>query len=127
MSEVELQHYRRRLLDLKRRHGAVLTELEEEALRPSGADAAGELSKVPFHPADPSSAEYEEEVTLGLLENEAQLLTEINDALARIEQGSYGRCAGCGQTISRKRLHAIPYARYCLRCARRVQEATRSP
>jgi RNA polymerase-binding protein DksA len=126
MSEVELQHYRRRLLDLKRRHGAILTDLEEEALRPIGAEIAGELSEVPVHPADLAPAEYEEEVTLGLLVNEAHLLNEINDALARIEQGSFGRCVECGQTISRRRLHAIPYARHCLRCAKRVQEATRS-
>lgn len=126
MSEVELQQYRRHLLALKKRHGGVLTDLQEEALRPSGADAVGELSEVPVHPADLSSAEYDEEVTLGLLENEAQILTEINEALMRIEQGSFGRCVECGQTISRRRLHAIPYAQHCLRCAQRVQEATRS-
>jgi RNA polymerase-binding protein DksA len=126
MTGAELQSYRRRLLDLKRRHGAILTDLEEEALRPSGADADGGLSEVPVHPADLSPAEYEEEVTLGLLETEAQLLTEIDDALVRIDQGSYGRCVECGQTISRRRLHAIPYARHCLRCARALQEATRS-
>jgi DnaK suppressor protein len=126
MSEAELQHYRWRLLSLKKRYEGFLTDLEEEALRPIGANADGGLSEVPVHPADLAPAEYEEEVTLGLLETEAQILTEINDALARIEQGSYGRCVECGQAISRRRLHAIPYARHCLRCARRVQEATRS-
>jgi RNA polymerase-binding transcription factor DksA len=126
MTEAELESYRRRLQDLKKRHGGILSDLEEEALRPCGADADGGLSEVPVHPADLSPAEYEEEVTLGLLETEAQILTELNDALARIDQGSFGRCVECGQAISRRRLHAIPYARHCLRCARRVQEATRS-
>jgi RNA polymerase-binding transcription factor DksA len=126
MTKAELQSCRRRLLDLKKRHGGILTDLEEDALRPCGADADGGLSEVPAHPADLAPAEYAEEVTLGLLETEAQILTEINDALARIEQGSYGRCVECGQAISRRRLNAIPYAPHCLRCARRVQEATRS-
>jgi RNA polymerase-binding protein DksA len=126
MTEAELQSYRQRLLALKRRHGGILTDLEEEALRPCGADADGGLSEVPVHPADLAPAEYDEEVSLGLLENEAHLLTEINDALARIEQGSYGRCVECGQPIARRRLHAIPYASRCLRCARECQEATRS-
>jgi RNA polymerase-binding protein DksA len=126
MTGAELQHYRRCLLHLKRRHGGILTDLEEEALRPCGADAAGGLSDVPVHPADLASAEYEEEVTLGLLEHEAHLLTEINDALARVDQGAYGRCVECGQAISPRRLHAIPYARHCLRCANRLQEATRN-
>lgn len=126
MTEAELQSYRRRLLAMKKRHGGILTDLEVEALRPSGADADGGLSEVPAHPADLATAEHEEEVTLGLLENEAHLLTEINHALKRIEQGSYGRCAECGQAISRRRLHAIPYTTHCLGCARTLQGDTRS-
>lgn len=126
MTAAELQSYRQRLLALKKRHGGILTDLEEEALRPAGADPAGGISQVPIHLADLAPTEYSEEVTLGLLENEAQLLTEINDALARIEQGSYGRCVECGQEISPTRLNAIPYARHCLPCARKIQEATRS-
>jgi RNA polymerase-binding protein DksA len=126
MTEAEIQSYRQRLLALKRRHGGILTDLEKEALRPSGADADGGLSEVPVHPADLAPAEYEEEVTLGLLENEAQLLTEIDGALKRIEQGSFGRCKKCGQEISPSRLHAIPYAAHCLRCARKLQGVTGS-
>ncbi|HXG08189.1 MAG TPA: TraR/DksA C4-type zinc finger protein [Gemmataceae bacterium] len=121
MTEAELQSYRRRLLTLKKRHGGILTELEEEALRPGGAEAGGGLSEVPVHPADLAPGAYDQEITLGLLENEAQLLAEIHDALLRIEQGSYGRCVACGQAISRRRLDAIPYAPDCLRCAKKRQ------
>ena len=66
MTEAKIQSYRQRLLALKKRHGAILTDLEEEALRPSGANADGGLSAVPVHPADLAPAEYEEEVALGL-------------------------------------------------------------
>jgi RNA polymerase-binding transcription factor DksA len=46
---------------------------------------------------------------------------EIDDALARIEQGTFGRCENCHQEISRERLEAMPYARSCIRCARKLQ------
>jgi RNA polymerase-binding protein DksA len=124
MTEAEIDSYRRQLLAWKRRLGAELTELEEEARRPIGGEAAGGLSDVPVHPADPSSAEYEDEVNLRVLENESQLLTEVVDALKRIEQGTFGRCEECGQEIPRERLRALPYARYCLRDAEKLQRVS---
>jgi RNA polymerase-binding protein DksA len=119
MTKAQIQHFRRRLLALKKRLGGDLSALEEEALRPGGGEAAGGLSDVPVHPADLGTNTYEEELALDLLENEAQILTEVNDALARIDAGTFGRCADCGQPISRERLEALPYTRYCVRCARR--------
>jgi RNA polymerase-binding transcription factor DksA len=121
MSEVEIKSYQQRLLALKRRLGGDLTELEEEALHGVGGEASGGLSNVPIHPADLGTDNFEEEVSLGLIENEYQLLTEVNDALARIEQGTFGRCENCGREIPRERLEALPYARYCAPCARKMQ------
>ena len=125
MTKAELAHFRRRLLALKKRVGGVLTELEEEALRPVGGEAAGNLSDVPVHPADMGTDNFDEELDLALLENEEQLLVEINDALARIEQGTFGRCENCHRPIPRERLEAIPYARYCIQCAERLEKAVR--
>ncbi len=122
MTQAEIESYRRQLLALKKRLGGELTVLEQEALRPVGGEASGGLSDVPVHPSDLGNENYEEEVAVGLLENEVQLLNEVNDALLRIEQGTFGRCESCGQAISRKRLQILPYARYCLRCARILQE-----
>jgi RNA polymerase-binding transcription factor DksA len=48
------------------------------------------------------------------------MLTEINDALARIEHGTFGRCEECQREISKERLEALPYARYCIRDARQL-------
>jgi DnaK suppressor protein len=64
---------------------------------------------------------YEEENTLDLMENEGRILVEINDALPRIEQGTFGRCENCRREIPKERLEAVPYARYCIRCARELQ------
>ena len=100
---------------MKKRIGGDLTELEEETLKPVGGESSGGLSDLPLHPADLGTGEFEEELTLTLVENEEQLLAEINDALDRIEQGTYGRCENCHREISRERLEALPYVRYCIR------------
>ena len=126
LTTAEIRSYRQRLLGLKRRLGGELSDLEEEALHPVGGEAAGGLSDVPVHPADVGAEDYEEEVTLGLLEKEDQLLREVNDALDRIDQGTFGVCENCGQRIPKRRLDALPYARYCLRCARLLQGGARS-
>ena len=121
LAKADIQSFQRRLLALKKRIQGDLSELEEEALRAAGGEASGGLSDVPVHPADLSADAYEEEVDVGLLENEARLLTEIDGALDRIRQGTFGRCENCGQEISRQRLLALPYTRYCLACARELQ------
>jgi RNA polymerase-binding transcription factor DksA len=124
MTEAEVQTYRQRLLGLKNRLGSDLSGLEEEARRPIGGEASGGLSDVPLHLADMGTDNYEEEVTLALLENEEQILAEINDALARIAQGTFGRCEECQQEISRERLEAVPYTRYCFEHARKAGSGT---
>ena len=125
MTTAEIEHFRRRLIALKKRVGGDLSELEEEALRPVGGESAGNLSDVPVHPADLGTENFDEELDLALVENQEQLLADINDALARIERGTYGRCENCHRKISKERLEAVPYARYCLRCAKRLEGAVR--
>jgi DnaK suppressor protein len=121
LTKAELDRYRRRLLELKERLGGDLSELEKEALRPVGGEASGGLSDVPVHPADLGNDNYEVELALDLIESEEQVLVEIEDALARIEQGTFGRCENCHKPISKERLEALPYARYCIECARKLE------
>jgi RNA polymerase-binding transcription factor DksA len=125
MTQSEIRHYRRWLLAFKRRLGADLTALEAEALHPTGGEASGGFSDVPTHPADLGTDAYEEEIDLSLLEKKDHILLEINDALERMEQGTFGRCEECGQDIPSKRLEALPYARYCLEDAERLQDQSR--
>jgi RNA polymerase-binding protein DksA len=120
-SKAKTESFRKQLLALKKRLGADLSELEEEALQPVGGEESGGLSNVPVHPADLGTDTFEEEFALELLEKEDKLLDEVNDALDRIEEGTFGRCENCGQEISRERLKALPYARYCIGCARKLQ------
>jgi RNA polymerase-binding protein DksA len=87
--------------------------MEDETLRRSRT----ELSNMPFHMADMGTDNYEMENTLGLMDSERKLLAEIDSALGRIENGTYGICGGRGEPIPRERLEAIPWAKYCVTCA----------
>ncbi|MDD5326988.1 MAG: TraR/DksA family transcriptional regulator [Phycisphaerae bacterium] len=90
-----------------------VNHMENEALRKERSD----LSNMPIHMADAGSDTYEQENTLGLMDSERKMLTEIDEALDRIENNTYGFCEGAGEPIPKARLKAIPWARYCLKCA----------
>ena len=87
--------------------------MEEETLRKPRTD----LSNLPFHMADVGTDTFELENTLGLVDSERKLLLEIVDAIARIENDTYGICESNGKPIPKARLKAIPWARYCFACA----------
>lgn len=90
-----------------------VTHMENEALRKQRSD----LSNMPIHMADAGSDTFELENTLELMGSERKLLQEIDDALERIENGTYGICEGAAEPIPKARLKAIPWARYCVACA----------
>ena len=73
------------------------------------------------HLADHASDMLEREMDWTLEENAEHILSEIDDALARIDEGTYGRCAVCGEEIPAERLDAVPYATLCVK-DRRLQE-----
>jgi DnaK suppressor protein len=119
MTKAELAGYRRQLVALRDRLSGDVASLEDEALRPG--DEASNLSHLPLHPADLGTDAQGRDVALGLLHNERQALGEVAAALGRVERGAFGRCEGCGGAIPGGRLRALPYARYCVGCARRSQ------
>ncbi|MFQ6048116.1 MAG: TraR/DksA family transcriptional regulator [Phycisphaerae bacterium] len=101
-----------------------LGRMQDQALGKSRQAATGDLSSMPVHMADIGTDNYEQEFTLGLLQAEQQLLREIDEALSRIDQGTYGICLATGKPISKTRLRARPWARYCIEYAR-MQERGR--
>lgn len=62
-----------------------------------------------------------EDMTVDTLEREQEMLGEISHALQRLEEGEYGVCEGCGEDIPQRRLEALPWARFCVKCAERRQ------
>jgi DnaK suppressor protein len=114
----ELEAFRKALLVLRSRLRGDLDQMTDEALRRDQPDLSGNLSNVPLHMADIGTENYDQEFTLGLIENEQETLEQVNAALTRIEQGSFGRCEECGEAIAKPRLQALPYTRHCIQCAR---------
>jgi len=100
--------------------------LEAETLG-SGRNGSGDLPNMPTHPADIGTDNFEHEFSLGLLESERQMLTEIDQALDRINNGTYGICLGTGQPIGAARLRARPWAKYCIEYARKVEQGLVRP
>ena len=121
MTKGELESYRQQLFELGKHFKGNVSDLQHEALRTAGGEPSGNLSNVPLHLADLASDNFEQEVSISLLETEEQRLEDIAAALARIDQGTYGRCQECNKEISKERLQAIPYALLCIDCARKAQ------
>ena len=122
MSKAELKEFRQLLLDKRRALIGDMTGMANEALRTNRQEGSGDLSKIPTHDADVGTDNYEQEFTLGLLESERTLLGEINEALERIDNNTFGICLGTGQAISKERLKARPWAKYCIEYARLLEK-----
>lgn len=121
LSAEELDHFQNLLLDKRRELSGTVNQLSSEAFHKSRKEAAGDLSSMPIHMADLGSDNWEQEFTLGLLENENQLLREIDDALLRIQDKTYGICMGTNKPIQKTRLRAKPWAKYCIAYAREIE------
>lgn len=119
----ELESYRNVLLGLRARLRGDLDQMTDEALRGNGRDTTGNLSNLPMHMADVGTENYDQEFTLGLIENEQETVSQINEALNRINAGTFGRCHECQSPIAKPRLQALPYARFCIECARRLENS----
>ena len=117
----DLAYFRQLLLEKRAEIIGDVSSMENEALKKSRLDAAGDLSSMPIHMADIGTDNYEQEFALGLLDSERKLLHEINEALQRIDDGLYGICEGTGEPIPKARLEASPWARYCVAYARQIE------
>ena len=108
VSKKELERYRR-LLDEKKsslsQEIAKTRSAEEETTEESTQDIA-----------DKAVSSYTREFLYSLADGERGTLLQIDEALARIDEGSYGFCTNCGQPMAEKRLTAVPWAPYCVDC-----------
>jgi len=118
----DTERFKQILLEKRKEIVGNVNEMEDEALKKSRLDAAGDLSSMPIHMADIGTDNYEQEFALGLMDSERKLLKEIDDALQRIEQGTYGICEATNEPITKARLEAQPWARYCVEYARMLEQ-----
>ncbi len=92
--------------------------MQGEALKKSRQDASGDLSNVPIHMADVGTDNYERDLMIELIENGEEGLRNIDTALEKMDDGSYGVCEICSKKINKDRLKAVPYAKLCIDCQR---------
>ncbi|HIQ21467.1 MAG TPA: TraR/DksA family transcriptional regulator [Planctomycetes bacterium] len=117
MKKADTKAYHERLIRLRARFRGDVNRLADAALNKRRTEANGDLSSMPIHMADMGTDNFEQEFTLSLMESEGATLEQIEAALERIEEGTYGQCEECGERIPKKRLDAIPYATMCVKCA----------
>jgi RNA polymerase-binding transcription factor DksA len=85
-----------------------------------------EASAFGMHQADAGSDAYDRDFALSLLSQEQDALYEIDEALKRIEIGTYGKCEMSGKAIPRARLEAIPFARFTVECQSQLEKQSRA-
>ncbi|HEV2713311.1 MAG TPA: TraR/DksA C4-type zinc finger protein [Gaiellaceae bacterium] len=119
---VDVEQFRELLIDKRR---AVLEALEYLHKENSGslADETGELvsGSADQHMADTATETVDREIDYTLEEHDGRLLKAIDEALARIDAGTYGVCVNCGAQIAPERLEAMPWATLCIDCKRREE------
>lgn len=119
LSPRELDDFRALLLQKRRELLGDVSSMEREALQ---SGQGSNLSNLPVHMADMGTDNYEQEFTLGLVEKDRGLLREINQALAKIQDGTYGICEGTGKAIPKARLEIQPWAKYSVEWARQLEK-----
>src|SRR5215207_11049454 len=120
VTKTKLNHFRKLLTDYSARARGTADGLEDQARMPVTGEAVGNASNAPMHLGDAGTAMFNQELNATLLEHEEHVMTEIADALERLDRGDYGTCQNCGKAIPEGRLEVVPYARYCVPCTEAV-------
>ena len=124
MNGSDIKNYREQLILLRARLRGDVSQMADAALNKSRTQANGDLSSMPIHMADMGSDNFDQEFTLSLMQSEGAALQQIEVALERIEDGSYGQCEECGARIPKQRLNAIPYTTLCVKCASDLEQGS---
>lgn len=116
MKKRELKYFKNLILKKKEELYTELGYLENSSLSSTTKDQAGDLSSYSFHMADQGTDTMEREMAFSFASREGRFLHHLNEALGRIEKGSYGKCRTCNNEISKERLEAVPHATQCIKC-----------
>src|SRR3989338_494295 len=115
MTRSESAKYKKLLIKIREDIAGDIKHIAKESLK-SQKESSGDLSGYSFHMADMASDSYDRELSLNIAGEEQEIVYEIDEALKRIEEGKFGHCLSCDKKIPKKRLNAVPYAKYCIQC-----------
>lgn len=115
-TDKELAKIRRSLVETKAHIIEDVLRFQGDSLKKSLKDSSGDLSGYSFHMADMATDLYEREFSLQLAETERERLYELDKAIRRIDEGTFGQCEECGKDIRKQRIKAMPEAENCIEC-----------
>jgi RNA polymerase-binding transcription factor DksA len=118
-------HARQILESEHARLDGIRTDLQQELGTETEAESMNETSDNPQHQADQGTETFDRERDLSILEQVEAELADIEHALRRLDEGTYGQCEACGEPIADDRLEALPGARFCVRHQAAVEADTR--
>lgn len=96
-----------------------------QGLRESREESARQRAQGVTEPVHNADADVQEDIVLALIEMKSETLNKINEALRRLDEGTYGNCDNCGDGIAEKRLRALPFAVSCKDCEEAREDAER--
>jgi RNA polymerase-binding transcription factor DksA len=117
----KFRRYYKLLIELRQHVLAQLGEHTEETLLKSSKDDSGDLSGYGQHMADAGTDTFDRDFALSLVSNEQEALAEIEAAIKRIHDGSYGICENTQKPIAKERLLAVPFTRYSAEAQKEVE------
>ena len=116
MRKTQMKKFKKLLLAAKEKLEAEIQQLQRDNLNRSQRDSSGDLSGYSYHMADVGTDTFGREVELTIASAGSETMKLIDEALERIEDGTYGKCQICGCQVDMKRLEAVPYAHLCISC-----------
>lgn len=121
MNKRDLESFKRKLEKEKDRIRQTIQDLDQNTISSPMRESSGDLSAYADHMADAGSDTQEMEKMLDLRVRAERMLAQIEDALDRIDEGTYGICIRCEDKISRNRLRAKPFAALCIDCREEIE------
>lgn len=121
LNKDQLKQFRQLLITERAKFANEIKSIAQDAAR-SPRDASGDLSAYTVHMADMAADTYDRELSTNMASAEQEVLYQIDDALKRMDDGSFGICGECNQPISMSRLKAVPYALHCIECQRAKEQ-----
>ncbi len=112
MDKARYDELKRMLEDRKRE---ILSEVQDKIRDVRSENSFGKMNEV-LDSGESSEADIQEDIEFALIQMKAETLSKINEALARLDEGSYGNCFECGEEIAERRLRALPFAVRCKDC-----------
>ncbi|MCT4621369.1 MAG: TraR/DksA C4-type zinc finger protein [Marinisporobacter sp.] len=116
MHQDKLEYFKEKLLKERKEVGETLDRMDKNEPNESMQSYFDELSMYDNHPADIGTETFQVEMNLNLKKNEKLALQEIDEALQKINEGTYGHCVSCGKEIPEERLEIMPATLKCIEC-----------